>query len=149
VAAPIAQVFGVKALLRDISKLEKDERSALWSAMKKAGYAAVQPIVPAARGPLPVLSGDLANTIRASGTRSGGSVRMGRPTVPYAGWVEFGGSRPDGSERTYVRGGRYLFPAAVTLSGRAADTYTRALSELFGRSDIWSNTTEDGGRVHD
>ena len=148
-AAPVVGVVGAKALRKDLARLATDVSGPLYKAMTAAGKAAVAPIVPATQGALPHDSGALAGSVRASGTRTGGAVRMGRATVPYAGWIDFGGSRPDGSERPYNAGGRYLFPAAQADAERASRAYSDALSAIFASSGVWTNTTDNGGQVHD
>lgn len=157
-ADPVVGVVGAKALRKDINRLVGDVRSPLFNAMKRAGYAAVQPIVGIVRSALPVSDrpassthkpGALSMDVRASGTQTGGSIRMGRKTIPYAGWVEFGGSRPDGSERPFMAGGRYLFPAAVGDASRAATAYSDELTKLFGSSGIWTNTNASPDGVID
>lgn len=148
-AAPVVGIVGAKALRKDLSRLADDVNGPLYKAIRQAGLEAVAPIVPATRAVLPHVTGRLADTVRASGTRTGGNVRMGRVAVPYAGWVEFGGSRPDGSEREYLPAGRYLFPTARDDAGRAAQTYSDNLSRLFDRPDIWTNSTTNPGAVHD
>lgn len=157
-AEPIVGVVGAKALRKDLNKLITEVNGPLFNAMKRAGYAAVQPIVGIVRSALPRSDrkqsrthhpGALSMDVRASGTQTGGSVRMGRKTIPYAGWVEFGGNRPDGSSREFVQDGRYLFPSAKGDAGRAAKAYSDALTALFGNSGIWTNTTADGSAVND
>jgi hypothetical protein len=150
----VVGVYGLKALRKDISQQLDDPRSELYNALKRAGYGAVKPIVPAVRSALPHgdrTTGTLANDVRASGTRTGGSVWMGRKAVPYAGWVEFGGSRrkPHYSSRQYVKDGRYLFPTARSLAAKAGDAYTAALNQVFGSGRVWTNTTSEGDQVHD
>src|SRR5215472_1889824 len=110
----VAEVVGLKALMKDVNKLTKDERSPLFAAMKEAGYRAVQPIVPATRGELPSSDrkdsathhrGALAASLRASAYRSGAAVRFGSKKVPFAGWIEFGGRRhkPHESARIFIK----------------------------------------------
>jgi hypothetical protein len=155
-----ASVVGLKALMRDVDKLCKDERSPLWAAMKQAGYNAVKPVVPATRARLPHSgrkdskhhkAGLLAGTVRATGYRSGAGVRMGSKKVPYAGWVEFGGkrSRPHESQRPFYSTGRYLFQEGRREAPRAAQEYTKAINTLFGKTAIWTNATTYEGSVHD
>jgi hypothetical protein len=76
---------------------------------------------------------------------------MGSKAVPWAGWVEFGGTRrrPRVSERPFVKSGRYLFPASRALSSRAASSYSDALNQVFAASGVWTNTTDNGASVHD
>jgi len=148
-AASVVGIVGMDALRRDLKRLTDVDTGPLYKAIKQAGLEAVAPIVPAVRQALPHVTGRLADTVRASGTKTGGSVRMGTKAVPYAGWIDFGGSRPDGSERPYQPQGRYLFPAARDDAARAAADYSAALTAIFARDDIWTNTTADAGQVHD
>jgi hypothetical protein len=148
-AAPVVGIVGAKALRKDLSRLADDATGPLYQAMKQAGRDAAEPVAAAVRQALPHVTGTLAGDVRTSGTKTGAAVRMGRASVPYAGWVEFGGTRPDGSERDYRPGGRYLFPAAQDDAERAARSYSEALAVLFDRSDLWTNTTSDGSAVRD
>jgi hypothetical protein len=149
----LAQVVGLKALMKDVNGLCKDERSALFAAMKKAGYTAVLPVVGRTRSALPVADpgrvrrpGALAASLRASAYRSGAAVRMGSKAEPYAGPVDFGGYP---GERPYLPNGRYLFPAAEGEASRAVSEYSAAINDLFGRTAIWSNSTANPESVHD
>ena len=158
--AALVKIDGLTALRKDVDRMTKDDKGPLFNAMKRAGYAAVAPIVPAARSRIPRSArrpsrthrpDALANSIRASAYRSGAAVRMGGKTAPQAGWMEFGGVRrqPHESTREYVQTGRYLFPAARDLSAKAADEYTRAIGEVFGSGRVWTNTTDNPAAVHD
>ena len=158
--AALVKVNGLTALRKDIDRLTKDEKGPLFNAMKRAGYAAVQPIVPAARTRIPHSArrpgrthrpDALADSIRASAYRSGAAVRMGGKQAPQAGWMEFGGVRhqPHDSSRPFIKTGRYLFPAARDLSAKAAAEYTRAINEVFGSGRVWTNTTDNPAAVHD
>jgi hypothetical protein len=148
-ADPVVSVVGMRALRRDINRLTEDQRSPLYTAIRAAGKHAVEPVAERVRAGLPHVTGTLAGDVRTSGTRTGGAVRMGRATVPYAGWIEFGGSRPDGSTRAWVPDGRYLFPAARGLANVAADRYSEALNQVFASDASWTNTSSDGSRIHD
>ncbi len=150
-AAAEVGVIGMRALRRDINKLADDESSALYRAIKAAGKAAVEPVAARARAAFPNDSGTLSGDVRTSGTKTGGTVRVGRVKVPYAGWVEFGGTRhtPHESTRAFVPTGRYLFPSAEGMAPRAAELYAQALSRIFADPSVWTNTTDNGAQVHD
>ena len=73
-------------------------------------------------GKVPVLTGTLAasvETVELEATEFGVSIGA---DVPYAGWIEFGGSRG----RDLVSEGRYLYPTALDAEGQfqqlASDT---------------------------
>lgn len=148
----VVTVTGMAAIRKDLNKLATDVSSPLFKAISAAGKAAVEPVAAATRSKIPKnprSKGRLAGSVRTSGTRTGGAVRVGSKAVPWAGWVDFGGSRPDGSEREYLAGGRYLFPSAQSLASVAATNYTAALNGVFARPDIWTNPGGDPASVHD
>jgi hypothetical protein len=149
-AAPVVGIVGMAALRRDINRMATDVSGPLYREIREAGKQAVEPVasrtrVTAPRGP----TGRLVGSVRASGTKTGGSVRIGRATVPYAGWIEFGGTKPDGAEREYVAGGRYLFPAAQGLAVPAAAAYSNAIARILNSDGVWTNTSSDPGSIHD
>jgi len=147
--APQVAVIGMAALRRDINRLAEDQSSRLYAEIKRAGKEAAEPVAARARSDYPHDTGTLAGNVRTSGTKTGAAVRVGGAKVRYAGWVDFGGSRPDGSTREYVTAGRYLFPAAAGLASKAAELYGAALERTFSDPSVWTNATDDGGKVHD
>lgn len=71
----------------------------------------------------PHRSGALAASVDAAPGEKGASLSLGG-SLPYAGWIEFGGTRG----RPYVATGRTLFPtaeAAAPMFGRAGETVAR------------------------
>jgi len=148
-AAPQVAVVGMAALRRDIRRLTDDQQSVLYAAIKAAGKEAAEPVAARARASVPRVSGALAGTVRAAGNRTGATVRMGRASVPYAGWIDFGGELPTGASRTYVSGGRYLFPAAQGLASTSATLYSSAIGRTLNDSSVWTNSTNSPEAVHD
>ena len=148
-AAPTVAVVGLRAMQKDLYRLV-DDRGPLNRAFAAAGRQAAEPVYAAAKGALPQVSGRLANDLRIGATKSGATVRMGRASVRYAGWVEFGGHRkaPHESSRDYDPRGRYLFPNAVQLAARSARLYSDAVEQVFVGYP-WTNTGTDPGSVHD
>jgi hypothetical protein len=142
-------VVGLTALNRDLKRLAADT-GPLNKAMADAGRRAVEPIAVFARSTLPQVSGRLAGDVRVTASRSGAAVRMGRASIRYAGWVEFGGHRmvPWESQRDYQPLGRYLFPAARQLAAVAAADYSAAVTAALNGFD-WTNSHADPGSVHD
>jgi hypothetical protein len=142
-------VVGLKALARDLKRMGADG-GPLLKAMRHAGLAAAEPVAAVTRSTLPQVTGRLAGDVRVTATRTGAGVRMGRNSIRYAGWVEFGGRRrvPVDSVRPYDPRGRYLFPHAVQLAARSAELYAGAISTAVNEFH-WTNTTADEGAVHE
>lgn len=78
---------------------------------------------------VPRVTGRLAGSVTVTRTSSGANVSIGNEGTPYAGWVEFGGTRG----RPYISEGRYLYP--VALADRAQvdrDVTTTTEREIRG-----------------
>jgi hypothetical protein len=148
-AAPVVSVVGMNALRGDLNRMATETSGPLYQAIKAAGKAAAEPVAGRARSSVPYQSGRLGGSVRTSGTRTGAAVRMGSASVPYAGWIDFGGTRPDGSDREWHANGRYLFPAAQSLGPAAAASYTAALTKILQSPVVWTNTSDSPGSVHD
>jgi hypothetical protein len=141
--APQVQVVGMKALSRDLGKMT-GPNGPLLKGLQQAGRQAAEPVAAATRAGLPQNTGRLAGDVRVSATRSGAAVRMGRPSIRYAGWVEFGGTRkvPHTSTRQYQALGRYMFPRARELAGTVAARYSAATAKVL-ESYGWTNQGSD------
>lgn len=88
---------------------------------------------------VPVRSGALRDSIRPRSTQSEGRVVMGRSTVPYAGWIDFGGTiAPRGTDMTrdFRRNGRYLFVAADDLAPRVRKETQAVLNRFVDKSGL-------------
>jgi hypothetical protein len=156
--APVVGLVGLAALRRDIAKMTDETRGTLYEAIKSAGRELAEPVAARTVSTLPTSGldgtqwhrpGALKGSVRVYATRSGAGVRMGSKAIPYAGWVEFGGSRPDGSERTFFSDGRYMFNAARSMQMAAAEKYSAALQRALERTGLWTNEGTDPGGVHD
>lgn len=81
---------------------------------------------------VPRVSGTLAASVDVEEEPNGAGVSIG-DGVPYAGWIEFGGSRG----RPLVPEGRYLYPTALA----AEPAFTKLadeIAETTARSYPWS-----------
>ena len=156
--APVVGLVGLAAMRRDIAKMTDETRGTLYDAIKSAGRELAEPVAARTVSTLPVSGlddtpwhkpGALKSSVRVYATRSGAGVRMGSKAVPYAGWVEFGGHRPDGSERVFFSDGRYMFNAARSQQMAAAEKYADAMERALARTGLWTNEGTDPGGVHD
>jgi hypothetical protein len=148
-ATPTVAVVGLRALMRDIGKLAADNGE-LNKAMAAAGRQVAEPVAATTRSKLPQVTGRLEGDVRVLANKSGASVAMGRASIRYAGWIEFGGHRrvPHESYREYEPRGRYLFPSAVQVPSAAVVSYTIAIERALNNTH-WTNETTQPGTVHD
>ena len=78
------------------------------------------------RGLVPHRTGKLAASVKSRLAKSQKRSRVAiGARVPYAGWIEFGGTRG----RPYVKAGRYLFPTALDAEPRAVTTCEKAADQ--------------------
>lgn len=142
----VVSVTGAAALRRDLRRMG-EEGGAILDQIKLAGKTAAEPVAIKARAAWP--RSDLAHphhadSIRVVATRTGATIREGGAAYGGTGWLEFGGGDAD---REYVSGGRWLFPAAVTLSSIVADMYARGIQKALDASSSWTNTTTVAAEV--
>jgi len=119
------QVIGADEALAQVEKFMRDLPDALQSHM--SGISATQ--VEQLAGVVPYLTGALSESARAERPDQSGelyALMLGGEDVPYAGWIEFGGSRG----REFVPEGRYMEPTAVATQSATADAISRASQDI-------------------
>lgn len=88
------------------------------------------------RSKIPVRTGRARSSVRAGATQSSAYVQEGKKSVPYVGWLDFGGVlRPKGGRhntitRPVIKAGRYLYPTVAAERERTVD----AASDAFIRA---------------
>jgi hypothetical protein len=99
----------------------------LGPAVTKQAASLAETVRSQVQGEVPVLTGTLAASVEVIEDADGIGVSIG-DDVPYAGWIEFGGSRG----RDLVPEGRYLYPTALaaeadyqSLAAEVADDTAR------------------------
>lgn len=94
---------------------------------------------PSVRARVPVDTGALRSSVATgkSGGHASGSAFLGMGEgLPYAGWIEYGGTRG----RPYVEQGRYVYPAAQEVERVLGDAMGRATENEIRRYP-WKHTT--------
>jgi phage gpG-like protein len=88
----------------------------------------------AARARVPRRSGALAASVDSSREHEKALVGMGGSDVPYAGWIEFGGTRG----RPYIGRGRYLYPVALNAEPMLVAAADKTAKDAI-RRQRWPN----------
>ena len=81
------------------------------------------------RASVPRLTGALAASVVAGEQDGRPLVGIGDADVPYAGWIEFGGTRG----RPYIAAGRYLYPAALSVTDELEAAGEKAATDEIRR----------------
>ena len=119
-----AKVYGFDELAAGSRKLADELAESSSSAFR----ATAERVAASARMRVPRLSGTLAASVAVGEADEGAQVGIGEG-VPYAGWIEFGGTRG----RPYVAAGRYLYPTALAAEPLlVAAALTTAKTEIKG-----------------
>jgi phage gpG-like protein len=105
---------------------------ALGPAVDKATAAVAARAAAAVRGSTPTVTGRLAGSVDVLADTDGVAVGFGAG-VPYAGWIEYGGTRG----RPYVADGRYLWPTVQTFEDEYMTAAEQAAEDTVSRFS-WS-----------
>lgn len=111
------EIVGTAEAMADVRRWADE----LGPAVDKAAGPFADRVADTVRGRVPHLTGQLAGSVETTSGDDGVDVGMGAG-VPYAGWIEFGGSRG----RAYVPEGRYLYPTAL----EARDDYFEVAADI-------------------
>ena len=114
---PTVEVIGLNRFVRQLKQLEPE----LLDELKSANKDLASLVEGTARGLVPMRSGNLAASLRSSGTARSGVVRAGKARVPYAGAIHFGWARRN------IAPNPFLWTA---LDRRRGEVERRYLSEL-------------------
>lgn len=107
------------------------------SDIKTLGAKAGDIVAEDARRRAPVRSGRLRDSIRSTGQARGAVVRGGKASVPYFGWIDFGGKR--GSSRAirpFLRRGRILYPAIDARRKEVVEVYADGLRKIIKKHNL-------------
>lgn len=105
-----AHVDGLRELRRDLVSADKRYGPEIRKVLK----ATAEIVASDARSGVPVLTGRAKKSIKPGTSGPNAIIKGGQKTVPYYGWLDFGGSiRPKGTEisRQKLKLGRYIYPA--------------------------------------
>jgi hypothetical protein len=120
--------IGTEAAMADLRKWADQ----VAPAVTKASEPFADRVADQVRGRVPVVTGQLAGSIGTSNEEGGIGVGYDG-SVPYDGWIEFGGGRG----RPYISEGRYLFPVAAASEDEFITVATEAATESAERF-AWS-----------
>lgn len=120
------RVVGLKELGQKLRAME----AGLQKEIPKAFKPVVASLADRSRSALPSRTGTLRGSVRPFATQKRFGLRVGSKRVPYAGPVEFGGWPPG---RSFVRGGRFMFPLVEKERDRVGGEMAQALQALIRR----------------
>lgn len=124
------RVEGLKQLARALKDLDPQMAKEL----RLANKAAASVVAEDAAMRAPVLTGRLRKSIRALGQARSSTVAEGSAKVPYAGFIDFGGTiKPQGIMRPFIKTGRILFPALAAKTPQVMDIYERKINEIVSK----------------
>ena len=117
------EIEGIKKLSRQLKQLDGD----LLKELKSINKEAAEKVADEARSLVPVRSGTLKSSIRASGLQSTGVVRSGNKSVPYANVIHFGWRRHN------IEPNPFLYDALDERRQEVLATYEKQLNQLIDK----------------
>ena len=122
----LIQAGGIRTLSRSIRVMADKE---LGDEMKAASLEAARKVIPYSQAMVPVISGRLQKSIKASATRSRARITAGSPTrVPYAQWVH--GGRYQKSVGTRSKATPFISNAIPKAFPEIIDAYVAAMNRI-------------------
>lgn len=99
--------------LRDLTKAVKSLDPEAAKQIKVVLNEAADVVARVARPRVPSITGAARSSIVVRSTARESRIRVGGPKAPYYPWLDFGGKTGRGKavHRTFIKGGRYLYPA--------------------------------------
>lgn len=115
------RVEGLARLRRNLKELDGELPKQLTARLK----AIAETVAEDARSRVPVRTGRAQRSIKALASGSTAGVRGGQKSVPYYGWLDFGGKIVQRKmrrvlRREVIKGGRYMYPALAANHERVA-----------------------------
>lgn len=113
VSGDAVRVEGLRELRRDLGRVDKVLPKKLRGRLKTIG----DKVAGIVRGRMPSRSGRARGSVKSGVSGNNAYIQGGRKTVPYFGWLDFGGVlRPTGrrrgtQSRPRLKAGRYIYPA--------------------------------------
>lgn len=119
---PTVEVIGLNRFVRQLKQLEPE----LLDELKAANKDLASSVESEARGLVPTRSGNLASSLRSTGTARSGVVRAGKARVPYAGPIHFGWARRN------IAPNPFLWTALDRRRGEVERRYGAELERIAG-----------------
>lgn len=129
-------IDGLSQLRRALKSLDPEAAQGF----KQAGFASANIVADTARTLVPVVTGNLRDTIRAAMIESGGKVRAGIKSVPYAGPIHFGWGRRNITPQPF------LYSAIDSRREEVLDTYLAHLERITSGFCVPSGGTTSTAR---
>lgn len=123
---------------RDLARIEPHMRDEFRDAIRPVAAEVVANV----KTSMPHRTGAAAGSVRSSVTNKGAYVKEGNRSVPYVGWLDFGGTlKPTGRRRgtqyrSVFREGRYLYPTIMRMRPKIAEAAAWAV-EMSARAAGW------------
>lgn len=140
----VVSIEGANELARLIRKLGDDE---LRKMLRTANKRAAEIVVRKAEPHVPVRTGKLKASLRATGTQRVGDARAGGARAPYAAAVHWGrrrgnvGSSPGNHKGpNVVQKNPFLYDAAQQSTGEIVDVYTQEVNRVISLLRIRSGS---------
>lgn len=129
------EVVGLRDVVKALRAAGADIEEELKGPLREIAEEAAR----AVRGKVPVKTGRWRDSITAGATQRAAYVAWGKGSVPYAPWLEFGGTiKPRGTDvrRPWDPRGRYVFPTVRAMGPELERRTEEMLERVLRRNDL-------------
>lgn len=135
---PDIRVVGLRDTIRALRAVDQGLPKAMREANKKAADEVVKVALPLAGRAFRSRSGRARGSIKALASQRDARVKGGSSSVPYFGWLDFGGrvGHRDTAHRPFLREGRILRPAVKQARPRVLAEYEKSVGALLRQAGM-------------
>lgn len=134
------RIDGIRDLQAALKAIDGESQKQLRVVFNAAGAI----VVHAAQAKVPVVTGKAKASVRATSSQREARVSFGSARVPYAGWLEYGGRVGHGRVgkgtgrqlRTYMPGGRYVYPSYFAHRPEVTEALQAGLDALIAAAGL-------------
>lgn len=126
--------------LKDIQAALRGLDDGLAKELKDVNLSVADLVADIARARVPSRTGAARSTVKAKGEQRYAVIKAGGAKAPYYPWLDFGG-QPRGAagaraRRTFVDGGRYIYPTVGQQRNKIVSQYVLMLGQLLDKAGL-------------
>lgn len=128
------KIEGLAKLNRSLRNISKDAPKQL----RLVANHAAEVVVDDAKPEVPTDTGTAQRSVRTASTRTASQVKAGGVRAVWYPWLDFGGrvGKNRSVKRTFIKGGRYIYPAYTDNRELIGERLERGLTELIKDSGL-------------
>lgn len=128
------KVDGLHVLQKGLKEVDRDLAKELRKGLNLAAGIVVEDV----QRLVPIRSGAARASVKAGSTQRAAIVKAGGRKAPWYPWLDFGGrvGRRKSIRRTFIQGGRYIYPTVRRRADDIGDTLDEVIGDLLKQAGV-------------